>query len=185
MKLITFLSTLVSLDEREINFLSSLIKTETFDKGSFYIRNNQTCNKVSFVNEGLFKMSMIDNDGKEKIIEFLCASQFVTDYISFLTRKPTDCDIVALKSSIVESINFFDLQKIYEHSANFHKIGRLLAEQNFIMFAERIKNLTKPPQERYKILCKNSNFVQDVPQYMIASYLGVSAEWLSKIRSKQ
>jgi CRP-like cAMP-binding protein len=185
MKLKTFLLTLVPLDESEMNYLSPLIKTETFEKGSFYIKWGQLCNKVSFINEGLFKMLMIDNDGKEKIIDFLGASQFVTDYISFLNRKPTDCEIVALKSSIVESINFTDLQKIYEHTANFQKIGRLLAEQNFIRFAERIKNLTMPPQERYRILCENSNLVQDVPQYMIASYLGVSAEWLSKIRSKE
>jgi CRP-like cAMP-binding protein len=185
MKLDAFLSTLVPLDNSELNFLNSFIKTETFDKGTFYLKSGQTCNKVSFINEGLFKMSIGYSTGSEKIIEFLTASQFVTDYVSFLNQTPTDCDIVALKASVLESISFADLQKLYEHSTNFQKIGRLLAEQNFIRFAERIKCQTIPPQERYRLLCENSNLMLEVPQYMIASYLGVSAEWLSKIRSKR
>jgi CRP-like cAMP-binding protein len=185
MKLETFLSTLVPLDPGELDFLRPLIHIETFEKGMFYLRNGQTCKKVSFINEGLFKMSVVDSTGSEKIIEFLGAPQFVTDYISFLNQKPTDCDIVALKASILESIHFSDLQKLYEHSSNFQKIGRLLAEQNFIRFGERIKSQSISPQERYRLLCENTNLMLEVPQYMIASYLGVSAEWLSKIRSKR
>lgn len=185
MKLEAFLSTLVSLDNTELNFLRPLIKIETFKKGTFYVRNGQTCDKVSFINEGLFKMSVGDSAGSERIIEFPGVSQFVTDYISFLNQKPTDCDIEALRASVLESINFFDLQKLYEHSPNFQKIGRLLAEQNFIRFAERIKSQNISPQERYRLLCENTNLMLEVPQYMIASYLGVSAEWLSKIRSKR
>lgn len=181
MRLEAFLSTLVPLNESELNCLSSFIKIETFDKGTFYVRSGQMCNKVSFINEGLFKMSMGDSAGSEKIIEFLGASQFVTDYISFLNQTPTDCDIVALKDSVLESIIFSDLQKLYELSPNFQKLGRLMAEQNFIRFAERIKSQSIPPQERYRLLGENSNLMLEVPQYMIASYLGVSAEWLSKI----
>jgi hypothetical protein len=130
-------------------------------------------------------MSVGDSAGNDKIIEFLGASQFITDYVSFLNQTATDCDIVALQDSVLESIKHSDLQKIYEHSSNFQKIGRLLAEQNFIKFAERIKSQSIPPQERYKLLCENSDLIQAVPQYMIASYLGVSAEWLSKLRAKR
>ena len=68
MKLKKFLLTLVPLDESEMNFLSPLIKTETFEKGSFYIKGGQLCNKVSFINEGLFKMAVVDGAGNEKII---------------------------------------------------------------------------------------------------------------------
>jgi len=185
MKLETFLSALVPLDSDELNFLRSLIKMETIEKGAFYVKSGQTCTKVSFINKGLFKMSIGDSFGNEKIIEFLAAPQFVTDYISFLNQEPTDCDIVALRASVLESINFFDLQQLYAYSPNFQKIGRLLAEQNFIRFGERIKSQSMPPQERYRLLCENSNLIMEVPQYMIASYLGVSAEWLSKIRSKK
>lgn len=185
MKLETFLSALVPLDDSELNFLRPLIKIEAFEKGTFYVKSGQTCTKVSFINEGLFKMSIGDSFGNEKIIEFLGAPQFVTDYVSFLNQKPTDCDIVALKTSVLESISFSYLQQLYEYSPNFQKIGRLLAEQNFIRFAERIKGQSIPPQEKYRLLCDNSNLILEVPQYMIASYLGVSAEWLSKIRSKK
>jgi CRP-like cAMP-binding protein len=130
-------------------------------------------------------MSVGDSAGSESIIEFLGPFEFVTDYISFLNQKPTDCNIEALRTSVLESINFYDLQKLYDHSPNFQKIGRLLAEQNFIRFGERIKSQSLPPRERYRLLCENTKLIQDVPQYMIASYLGVSAEWLSKIRSKR
>ena len=71
MKLEAFLSTLVPLDHSELNILSSFIKLETFEKGTIYVRNGQTCNKVSFIDEGLFKMSVGDSAGNEKIIEFL------------------------------------------------------------------------------------------------------------------
>ena len=185
MKLESLLSTLVPLNNNELGFLKSLIKIETLEKGSYYIRNGQTCNKVSFITEGLFKMSVVDSSGNEKIIEFPGTSEFVTDYISFLNQKPTDCDIVALKTSVLESISFYDLQKVYEYSSNFQKIGRLLAEQNFIRFGERIKAQSISPQDRYRLLCDNTTLIQEVPQYMIASYLGVSAEWLSKLRSKK
>jgi CRP-like cAMP-binding protein len=185
MKLEEFLSTLVPLQTSELNYLRQLIKMETIEKGSSYLRNGQTSNKVSFINEGLFKMSVADSAGSEKIIEFLGASQFVTDYVSFLNQKPTDCDIEALRDSVLESIHFSDLQKLYQYSPNFQKVGRLLAEQNFMRFAERIKSQSMPPQQRYRLLCENSNLIREVPQYMIASYLGVSAEWLSKLRSKR
>jgi CRP-like cAMP-binding protein len=185
MKFEAVLSILVQLNDGELNLLRPLIKTETVEKGAYYIRAGQRCNKVSFINEGLFKMAVIDSAGNEKIIEFPGTSEFVTDYISFLNRTPTDCDIIALQTSILESISYQDLQKIYEHSPRFQKAGRLLAEQNFIKLGGRIKSQSLPPHERYKLLCENSYLIQHVPQYMIASYLGVSAEWLSKIRSKK
>ncbi|MBD2767299.1 Crp/Fnr family transcriptional regulator [Hymenobacter sp. BT664] len=186
MKLETFLSTLVELDNKELSFLKETISIETVNKGDYFIMSGQTSTKVSFINEGLFKMSMTDSDGNEKIIDFLEPSNFVTDYISFLKQTPTNCNIVALRPSLLESIHLTALQNLYEYSPGFQKIGRLLAEQNFIRFAERIKAQTMPPQERYRLLCEQSaELVQAVPQYMIASYLGVTAEWLSKIRSKR
>ncbi|HEX8349824.1 MAG TPA: Crp/Fnr family transcriptional regulator [Hymenobacter sp.] len=185
MKLESFLLSLVDLNNKELSLLNEAISIETVDKGNYFIINGQISNKVSFINEGLFKMSMTDSDGNEKIIEFLEPCTFVTDYISFLNQAPTDCNIVALQPSLLESIHYTALQGLYEYSPGFQKIGRLLAEQNFIRFAERIKSQTLPPQERYKLLCTQSEkLVKKVPQYMIASYLGVSAEWLSKIRSK-
>jgi CRP-like cAMP-binding protein len=66
MKLEAFLSTLVPLDPGELDFLRPLIHIETFEKGMFYLRNGQTCKKVSFINEGLFKMSVVDSTGSEK-----------------------------------------------------------------------------------------------------------------------
>lgn len=185
MNLKLYLSELVPLDTTETNVLNQVISHEVLVKGTFYLRAGHICNKVSFINEGLFKMSVADDEGNEKTIEFLGASEFVTDYVSFLNQQATDCDISVLRDATLESINFQDLQRLYSYSANFQKIGRLLAEQNFIRFALRIKSQSLPPQERYKRLCENSNLIQEVPQYMIASYLGVSAEWLSKIRSKR
>jgi len=184
MQLKAFFSTMVPLNSDELDFLNSFIKTETVEKGAFHLREGQICHRVSFINEGFFKMSMGGSTGSENIIELLGPLEFVTDYISFLKQKPTDCNIEALRRSVIESLGFNDLQKIYDYSPAFQKIGRLLAEQNFIRLGERVKSQSLPPQERYRLLCQNTTLMQEVPQYMIASYLGVSAEWLSKIRAK-
>jgi CRP-like cAMP-binding protein len=68
MKFEAVLSILVQLNDSELDFLRPLIKTETVEKGAYYIRAGQRCNTVSFINEGLFKMAVVDGAGNEKII---------------------------------------------------------------------------------------------------------------------
>jgi hypothetical protein len=78
------------------------------------------------------------------------------------------------------------LENLYEKNIKYQKIGRIMAEKFYLEFAERIRIQTLSPKFKYDKMCiENSEFIQQIPQYKIASYLGVTPEWLSKLRSKK
>jgi CRP-like cAMP-binding protein len=127
-----------------------------------------------------------NKDGKEVIDEFSLDNEFITDYKSFLTRTPADKDVRCLEKSSLLIISYEDLQDLYAEHPRFERIGRLMAEALFINWQDKAKSLLLDDAEtRYlKLTSGRPDLVQRVPQYLIASYLGVSPETLSRIRKK-
>jgi CRP-like cAMP-binding protein len=128
-----------------------------------------------------------DKDGEEKITAFNFKGNFVTNYRSFLTGQPSDHYIQALLDSVIYIINLQDLQSLYDKHKNIERLGRLIAENLYLTVANRLDSfMFQTPSERYKELIeRNSRLLQEIPQYMIASYLGVKPETLSRIRKRK
>lgn len=179
-----YIDQIVLLSEEEKYELSNHLKPVSLNKGELFLDYNTICLKIAFIHEGLLEMLHTD-DHSEKTVDFFFSNSFATDYKSFLSAKPSETQIKALKKTQLLVIEKQSLDHLYDKNIKFQKIGRIIAEKFYLEFAERIRMQSLPPKFRYEKLCfENPELIQQIPQYKIASLLGVTPEWLSKLRSK-
>lgn len=176
----------LKLDDTEwTDFESCLTKVDIQSKEQI-LKQGEHCNFVAFIQNGNFRF-YIDNEGEEKITAFFFSGDFVTNYRSFLTGSPSNHYIEAMQDAVIYKINLQELQSLYDKHQNIERLGRLIAENLYLMVANRLDSfMFQSPSDRYKDLIeRNSRLLQEIPQYMIASYLGVKPETLSRIRGRK
>ena len=176
---------LPSMNEENWRVVESVLSIRTFSKGDFIVREGSICNYVSFLNHGLTRMYYL-TEGKERIIAFCNELNYVSDYQSFLTRKPSLSCVQALEDTEVVDITHADLQMLYRKMPEANIIGRMIAENIFLEMCEGNRAEAKETiLSRYtNLIMQQPWLLQRVPQYMIASYLGITPEALSRIKSR-
>ena len=178
-----YFNDITPLSEKESLELEEILFQIELAKGDDFLRPGQISKRIAFIDEGLLEMTIIDN-GSEKMLDFLFPNSFTSDYLSYLLNEPSNTKVTALKSSKLMCFKKEDMDRLYDSSIRFQKIGRVIAERYYIEFLQRLRMQYLPPKERYeKLRKKYPEFIQSIPQYKIASFLGVSAEWLSKLRT--
>lgn len=184
-KLIGILNYVVKMDNDESQILKKMLTFKTFQKGDFLLKNGQPCQNIIFVNKGIIRYFYLV-DGEERIGNFFFDNDFASDYKSFLTQSPALLNIDALTEVEAVLINYQDLQTIYEKSKTFERLGRKITEGIYIALIQRTESLLfESAEERYiNLLKKMPELHNIVPQYMIASYLNIKPETLSRIRKK-
>lgn len=128
----------------------------------------------------------VPSDGRDVCINLYYENQLFSDYLSFLSQKPSVIQTVCLEDCLLWSLNFADLQALYQKSSSSLLIGKAISD---IMFtkkqSEQINLLTLSPTERYqKLIRERPEIFQRTPLKIIASYLGMAPESLSRIRKK-
>lgn len=173
------------IDDDSWENIAQRLSFRTLPKGSYYIRAGEICRYVSFINQGLLRFYYM-KDGKEVITGFMEKQQYISDYSSFLLQQPSTKYIEVLEDASLAELSYQDVQELYCTSQNFERFGRRIAEQLFLQFDMQQSNLVNlKPEQRYLLLIeKQSTLLQRIPQYMLASYLGVTPEHLSRIRAK-
>lgn len=137
-----------------------------------------------FLISGIVKISMISNDGHERVLEFFFPNSFFSAYTSFLTQQASNVEIETLTECEVEIIKHHDIHEAYKTSMLANKLGRMVTEHYYINKTNREKDfLTKSAANRYKdLLDKRPELVKQIPVQLIAKYLGIEPESLSRIR---
>ena len=137
-----------------------------------------------FLISGIVKVSIISEDGHERVLDFFFPSSFLSAYTSFITQTPSNVEIETLSECEVEIIQYADIKEAYKNSLLANKLGRVVAEHYYILKTNREKDfLTKTAVERYKnLMDKRPELVQQIPVQLIAKYLGIEPESLSRIR---
>ena len=180
-----FTSLLPTLNEESWKFCESMLRIKVVKKGELVYREGNVCNYVSFVNHGLARMYYMI-DGREKIICFQNENSYISDYRSFLTREPSLSSTIAMEDLELVETSYEDLQLMYKVAPEANILGRLIAENLFItvnqMRADSIKHTIE--QNYMKLIDEMPWLLQRVPQYMIASYLGVTPEALSRVKAR-
>lgn len=178
------LDTIAPLNIDEWKLAKDLFKEEKISKGEYFVQLDEVCTKIAFISKGLFRM-FYNVNGEENTTLFFSENQFVTDYFSFLTQTPSIGPIQAIEDSIVYSVSYKDLQRLYEFK-NWERIGRIMSERAFsfsVMEANRF--LHDDFDTRYVTFIKeNPDYIQRIPQYMIASYLKMTPETLSRVKKR-
>lgn len=154
-------------------------------KGDLLTRSGEVCKQVSFINRGLLRMFYLV-DGKEICTGFAKEADYLAQYDSFLTKQPSSGNIDALEDCELINLSYDNVQTLYVEEPVFQIFGRKIAEMLFIMISSQTNSLlTLTPEERYKAVVDEEPYIiQRVPQYMIASYIGITPEHLSRLRRK-
>lgn len=174
------------LQEEDWIALQEKLTVQQLRKGEFLTRAGNVCRNVSFINKGLLRMFYLV-DGKEICVGFAAENEYLAQYDSFLTRQPSAGNIDALEDCELINLSYDGMQALYQSHPVFEQFGRKIAEMLFIMVSSQTNRLlTLTPEERYaELLQTQSYLLQRVPQYMLASYIGITPEHLSRIRKKR
>jgi CRP-like cAMP-binding protein len=177
------LSQIVPVDEEYLDVFFSRFKPASYKKGDYFVREGQVSRYIGYIIKGCL-MCVYNNDGKEFIDEFSMDNEFISAYASFIKGAPADKDIICLEDCDLLILGYHDLQELYELDPVYERTGRLIAEMLFINWQQRVKSLLLDDAEtRYKKMAsQRPDLMQRVPQYLIAQYLGISPETLSRIR---
>lgn len=175
----------ISISEKDVVIIENLFHRKLFKKGEHLLSAGEVCRYIIFIESGLVRY-YIDNDGTEQTHYFNQEGEFVCDYMSFLPQGPSNVNIQALEDTFVYRISAEGIQQFYREVANGEKFGRVAIEQVFVNVINQVVSLyTDTPDNRYlKFLSNYPGLVQRIPQYYIASYVGVKPPSLSRIRKR-
>ena len=171
-------------EEEMISFISRL-ESRTIAKHEFFVREGQVANEMAVVFKGAFRMYFTYKE-REQTGHFMFEGQWLGDYESFLSRKPAVNNVEALEDSEVFCLSYDTMQAMYKMGAQYERFGRLIAEYVYLVAMNSYKSLLlKTAEERYlELLETQPHILERLPQHYIASYLGIQAPSLSRIRNK-
>jgi len=161
------------------------IKVREFDKLQVVKEYNEVEKYLNIIVKGSVGLFVWDGN-RDICINLLYENNFVSDYLSFLSQKPTVMKTETLEDTVLWSINYTDLNELYGRSETGLRIGKAISEMLYIQKQqEQINLLTLAPQERYlKLIESRPAIFQRTSLKTIASYLGLTAESLSRIRKR-
>jgi CRP-like cAMP-binding protein len=177
----------IPFTEEELNEFCDSFKAVRIKKRQFIEQPGFLARHRYFVVEGAFRAYVIGDEGQEHTIQFAIEDWWISDYNSYIFQQPATMFIVALEDSLILEIDYDSEQRLKNSRYKFETFFRILAENTAAYMARRvITNLTKTAEQRYEIfLEKYPNIVRKVPQYALASFLGMTTEYLSKLRHKR
>ncbi|MFT4857287.1 MAG: CRP-like cAMP-binding protein [Algoriphagus sp.] len=175
-----------SFTEKEADFFVSHFTKRKVKKRQFIIQPDFIAKYRVFVAQGTFKAYVIDKNGQEQVISLAMDGWWISDPNSFIYQQPATMFVEALEDSIILQLDFENEQILKSHSHKFETFFRTAAERGLAFTQRRlIASLTLTAEERYEQFAqKYPDFLQRVPQFAIASYLGMTTQYLSRIRNK-
>ena len=175
----------VSLSAADEEIIRRLFHKKSFKKGDHLLSAGNVCRHIIFIETGLVRY-YINSDGEEQTNYFNKEGEFVCDYPSFLPQIPSNVNIQSLEDTTIFAINFNDMQQFYRDVEHGERFGRLGIEHVFTNIISQMMSLyTDPPEVRYRKFISNyADIGQRIPQYYIASYVGIKPQSLSRIRKR-
>lgn len=181
-----YINALVPMANDDWALLDTMTSTFALLKGDTLLEPGQVCNNIYFLTEGVFRMYYVDPDGREINYRFALKNNFMVDFQSFLSRRPSRYYWLAMENAKGVAFSYGDVQQAYQQSRNWERFGRLIAEQVYQQVNERIELLQfLSPEQRYlHVVATQPDLVKQISQFHLSSYLGVTPESLSRIRKR-
>src|ERR1700722_11768775 len=180
-----FIAKYITLNNEERNFFHSLLRTRKVKKKTFLLQEGEICDFEAFINKGCVRSYYLDKEGVETILLFAVEEWWVSDITSFADRKPSNLFIETIEDSELLILDFAGKNRLLEKIPAFEHMYRLLVQRSLGVLQQRFySTVSETAEERYKQFREKYPLVaQRVPQHQIARYIGVSPEFLSKVRS--
>lgn len=184
-KLISYISEFVKLDKKEIDAISSQIQVKAYEKGAILLKEGMIA-RVSYFNlKGCVRLYYLI-DGEEKTTFFYTENQFITSIRSFTTNTPANHYLECVEDCILAIIPYEIEKKLLESFPKLEAFARINLENELANYQEMLSTyvMANPEQRYLNLLKKSPDLLQRVPLYQLASYIGVKAESLSRIRNR-
>lgn len=177
----------ISLDQEEADCFTSFLKYRKISKKECILKGEEICKYINFVHSGTLRAYYLDKAGKESTIMFAVTDWWITDMFCFINQQPAMLTVEAVEESIIFQLSKDNLDQLYLKIPKFERFFRIIFQNAYIREQLRtIQNLSLSAEQRYNIfLNKYPQVVKQVTQKQIASYLGITPEFLSMIRGNK
>lgn len=184
--IIQHIDRIIPLSESEKEAFSSIVEERIVKRKSFIVQPGFICNHQSHIVKGAMRSYFITPDGNEHTIAIAIDDWWISDFYSYTSQTPASLYVEALEDTTIQQIGYENVERICKEHPRFERFFRLVAQKAFAFSQKRaLSNIGKTAEERYLEYAEMyPQIIQRVPQYILASYLGMSPEFLSKIRKK-
>jgi len=182
--IINYFSNILPLENEEIDILKKVFKERRIKRRQFILQEGDICKLNTFVVEGCFRMYFVDEKGKEHNIQFAIENWWIGDIGSFHSEEPSKLYIEAIENSVILQIKKQDQLDLFVNYPKFNRIFRVFTENALVAYQKRVlQNISSTAEERYRDFVKHHPyFFNRISNVQIASFLGVTPEFLSTIR---
>lgn len=176
----------VAFSAEELQIFNSLLKRKTYPKKTCLLRAGEVCNFEGFIVKGSLRKYYIDDNGNEVIIQFGIENGWISDIASFSDQKPGNLFIESLEDTELLVLDPKSKENLLSQVPKFERFYRKLVEKNVSTMQNRLYfSIAKTAEQKYlDFLDHYPSIPQRVPQHYIASYLGMTPEFLSKVRAR-
>ncbi len=183
---IAHLQNYVFLSKEEVQYLRDHVKPLTIRKKDFLLREGQTCRASYFVEQGLLRMFFINDKGIEQTTQFALENWWIADYMSLMMQKNAHFYIQAVENSSIIAVEYDKQDQLFERLPQLERYFRLMMQRVYGAMQMRFKFLHANSKEEnyWQFVGQFPQFAQRIPQYMLASYLGLTPEYVSELRKK-
>jgi CRP-like cAMP-binding protein len=174
----------IQLTEYEKELFLSYLTDKKIKRKDFLIKEGELNNSIAFVLSGCMRSYKIDQNGYEHILQFAIEDWWISDVTSFIGQKSGNIAIDAIENSHLALLPREAQMELFDHCPKFERYFRILGEIGIASYQQRIlENISLPAAERYANFANRYPFfIKRLPQNQIAAYLGITPEFLSKIR---
>jgi len=182
----SYLKLFPDLNSEEIEFISSYITIEKYNKKEFLFKSGEVQKEIGFICKGLLRRYYINEKGNKITTGFIAENNYATDYPAFIRQKPSKYFIECLEPSVIIKLPYDKIQEGYSKFKVSEMYGRLIAEWVLTVQTDRVESfLFENAEERYlNFINQNKDIINRINLTHLASYLGIKRQSLSRIRSK-
>jgi len=177
----------IEFDDASIALLNQYITPIKLKRKEFLLKEGQVCQSIYFVEKGCLRMYFIDNKLNEQITQFALEHWWMADHFSFLDNKPSSYFIQTVEKSEILAITASSYEAMLRELPELERYFRIIMQRAVAASQLRNKYMYEMSKEEFYLMFSTSfpEFVQRVPQYMIASYLGLTPQYVSELRKKK
>lgn len=180
------ISKIISLTSEEEALFLSKTETKHFKAKTILLSSGEICKEGYFVNSGILRSFNINDNIVEHVLSFACEGWWIGDMYSLLSQKPGNLFIEVLEDAEVVILSKENQDKLYKEIPKLERFFRILIENSLIANQERLMdNLSLSAEDRFDKFCKkHPTLLQKIPQKQIASFIGVTPEFFSKMKAR-
>ncbi|GAA4443408.1 hypothetical protein GCM10023188_44130 [Pontibacter saemangeumensis] len=184
--LLQYFDRLIPLGREEKELIAEKFHPRLYRRRQYALQEGDVCTQFYFVVRGCLRMYKVDDHGNIHILQFAAKDYWINDLGSFHSMKPSELNIDALEDTMVLQISYQDLIALYTQAPKFDRIFRVLIENSFVRLQKRLlQNISSTAEERYQSFFDvYPHLANRLPQVQIAAFLGITPEFLSRLRKR-